>query len=60
MSTLWRLLVAQGISIAAFTDNPNGGKPVIAGMNTLGVDVKNKKDSISSYQVSYIKQALLI
>ncbi|EGI64121.1 PREDICTED: uncharacterized protein LOC105147412 [Acromyrmex echinatior] len=50
MSTLWRLLVAQGISIAAFTDNPNGGKPVIAGMNTLGIDVKNKKDSISGYQ----------
>ncbi|KYN03212.1 PREDICTED: uncharacterized protein LOC108773586 [Cyphomyrmex costatus] len=50
MSTLWRLMVAQGISIAAFVDNPNGRKPVIAGMNALGVDVKNKKDGISGYQ----------
>jgi len=55
VSTIWRLILAEGISIAAFIDNPNGGKPIIAGMNALGVDVKNQKDSISSYQVNYIK-----
>lgn len=52
ISTIWRLLLAEGISIAAFIDNPNGGKPVIAGINVLGVDSKNQKDSISDYQVS--------
>ncbi|XP_012541112.1 uncharacterized protein LOC105839381 isoform X2 [Monomorium pharaonis] len=50
VSTIWRLLLAEGISIAAFIDNPNGGKPIIAGMNALGVDVKDQKDSISGYQ----------
>ncbi|KAL0099027.1 hypothetical protein PUN28_020224 [Cardiocondyla obscurior] len=50
ISTIWRLLLAEGISIAAFTDNPNGGKPIIAGMNALGIDGKNQKDSISGYQ----------
>ncbi|XP_029158805.1 uncharacterized protein LOC114931055 [Nylanderia fulva] len=50
MSTLWRLLIAEGISIAAFTDNPNGGKPIIAGMNTLGLGFRDQKDSISNYQ----------
>lgn len=55
ISTIWRLLLAEGISIAAFTDNPNGGKPILAGMNALGVDSKIEKDSISDHQVSSIK-----
>ncbi|CAL1682376.1 unnamed protein product [Lasius platythorax] len=50
MSTIWRLLLVEGISIAAFTDNPNGGKPIIAGMNVLGVDFRDHIDSISKYQ----------
>ncbi|XP_011700237.1 PREDICTED: uncharacterized protein LOC105457329 [Wasmannia auropunctata] len=50
ISTLWRLLIVEGISIAAFIDNPNGGKPIIAGMNAMGIDTKNQKDSISGYQ----------
>lgn len=50
ISTLWRLLVTEGISIAAFTDNPNGGKPIIAGMNALGLHFRDHKDSISKYQ----------
>ncbi|XP_024867002.1 uncharacterized protein LOC112451574 isoform X2 [Temnothorax curvispinosus] len=54
-STIWRLLLAEGISIAAFTDNPNGGKPIIAGMNALGIGSKSEKDSISGYEVSSIK-----
>ncbi|XP_011707011.1 PREDICTED: uncharacterized protein LOC105462181, partial [Wasmannia auropunctata] len=33
ISTIWRLILTQGISIAAFIDNPDGGKPIIAGMN---------------------------
>ncbi|XP_025994415.1 uncharacterized protein LOC105207188 isoform X2 [Solenopsis invicta] len=50
VSTIWRLLLAEGISIAAYLDNPNGGKPILAGMNALGVDNKDQKDSISGYQ----------
>jgi len=50
ISSIWRLIIVEGISIAAFIDNPKGGKPIIAGMNALGVDDKNQKDSISDFQ----------
>ncbi|KAL6433283.1 hypothetical protein ACFW04_006463 [Cataglyphis niger] len=50
ISTIWRLILVEGISIAAFTENPNGGKPIIAGMNALGIDFKDHKDSISEYK----------
>ncbi|XP_011877643.1 PREDICTED: uncharacterized protein LOC105567398 [Vollenhovia emeryi] len=50
ISTIWRMLLAEGISIAAFIDNPNGGKPILAGMNALGVDDKNVKASISNFE----------
>lgn len=54
ISTIWRLILVEGISIAAFTENPNGGKPIIAGMNALGLDFRDHKDSISEYKVSVI------
>ncbi|EFN65302.1 hypothetical protein EAG_07237 [Camponotus floridanus] len=52
VSAIWRLLLTEGISIAAFTENPNGGKPIIAGMNALGVDFKNHKNDLSEYKDS--------
>ncbi|XP_011877642.1 PREDICTED: uncharacterized protein LOC105567396 isoform X2 [Vollenhovia emeryi] len=50
MSTLWRLLLSQGISIAVFIDNPNGKQPIIVGVNILGVNVNNQKASSSCYE----------
>ncbi|CAL1682368.1 unnamed protein product [Lasius platythorax] len=50
MSTIWRLLLVEGISIAAFTDNPNGGKPIIAGMNVLGLGFRDQNNIISKHQ----------
>ncbi|XP_011700236.1 PREDICTED: uncharacterized protein LOC105457327 [Wasmannia auropunctata] len=50
ISMLWRLVLMQGISIAAFVDNPNGGKPIIAGMNALGIAAKNEKDFSADFQ----------
>ncbi|EZA48171.1 hypothetical protein DMN91_008313 [Ooceraea biroi] len=41
MSTVWRMIFAEGIAVAAFTDNPDGGKPIIAGMNALGISFKD-------------------
>ncbi|XP_011700256.1 PREDICTED: uncharacterized protein LOC105457337 [Wasmannia auropunctata] len=46
MSMLWRLTLIQGISIATFTDNLNGEKPIIASVNLLGIDFKNQKNSM--------------
>jgi len=51
---MWRLSLTQGISIATFIDNPNGGKPIIVGVNVLSVEVKNRKPNIFNYQVSSI------
>ncbi|XP_011700254.1 PREDICTED: uncharacterized protein LOC105457336, partial [Wasmannia auropunctata] len=50
--TILRLLLTQGISIAAFIDNPDGGKPIIAGMNVLGINAKGQKDVMADFQVS--------
>ncbi|XP_018358704.1 PREDICTED: uncharacterized protein LOC108758322 [Trachymyrmex cornetzi] len=50
ITAIWRLLLAEGISVAAFIDNPNGGKPIIAGMNILGIEFKNQKKNLSDYQ----------
>ncbi|XP_012221780.1 uncharacterized protein [Linepithema humile] len=50
ISTLWTILFTQNISIAAFIDNPDGGKPIIAGMNALGVSIKDHKDGIAEYK----------
>jgi len=48
---LWRMLLAEGISIAAFVDNPVGGKPIIAGMNVLGIGYKDF-DPLTKFTVS--------
>lgn len=50
ISTIWRLLLAEGISIAAFIENPKGGKSILVGMNALGVDSKTQNDSISGFE----------
>ncbi|KYQ57221.1 hypothetical protein ALC60_03742 [Trachymyrmex zeteki] len=50
INVLWRTLLPEGISVAAFIDNPNGSKSIIAGLNVLSVDVKNQKDKLSDYQ----------
>ncbi|XP_032685192.1 uncharacterized protein LOC116850699 [Odontomachus brunneus] len=41
---LWREIMEQRIAIVAFVDNPNGGKPIIAGMNMLCVEFKENAD----------------
>ncbi|XP_054001068.1 uncharacterized protein LOC128888341 [Hylaeus anthracinus] len=33
----WTMLLNQGLSVGAFADNPDGGKPIIAGANILGL-----------------------
>ncbi|XP_020291892.1 uncharacterized protein LOC109858748 [Pseudomyrmex gracilis] len=45
MSAVWRQSLSLGISVAAFTDNPDGGKPILAGMNVLIIQHKQKKDA---------------
>ncbi|XP_011705710.1 PREDICTED: uncharacterized protein LOC105460913, partial [Wasmannia auropunctata] len=33
-----------------FIDNPDGGKPIIAGMNVLGINAKGQKDVMADFQ----------
>lgn len=39
----WNKFLKQGLSVAAFTENVNGGKPIIAGCNILGLSFKGEK-----------------
>lgn len=42
---IWRDILKQRLSVAAFAEDPNGGKPIIAGVNMLGLDVKDNETS---------------
>ncbi|XP_020291915.1 uncharacterized protein LOC109858758 [Pseudomyrmex gracilis] len=53
-STTWRESLSLGISVAAFTDNPDGGKPILAGINVLFIEYKEKRDAILNCKVSNI------
>ena len=35
LEKFWRKLINHGLSVAAFTEDPNGGKPILAGLNVL-------------------------
>ncbi|XP_012541106.1 uncharacterized protein LOC105839376 [Monomorium pharaonis] len=48
ISTMWRSSLAQGISIAAFLDNPNNGK--IVAVNILSVNNNNRNKNLSDYK----------
>lgn len=51
----WNKFLKQGLSVAAFTENVNGGKPIIAGCNILGLSFKGEKLDYNVIKVSFIK-----
>ncbi|KOC62775.1 hypothetical protein WH47_03759 [Habropoda laboriosa] len=40
---LWRECLKDGLAVAAFTDHPNGGKPILAGVNVLTLTFEGKE-----------------
>lgn len=48
---LWAELLKQGLSIGAFIDYSDGDKPILAGVNMLGLSIKDKKDSLKIPQI---------
>ncbi|XP_032672772.1 uncharacterized protein LOC116844821 [Odontomachus brunneus] len=51
--TLWRGLMEQRMAIAAFVDNPKGGKPIIAGMNVLSIEFKENAEKKLHFQSKF-------
>ncbi|EFN85759.1 hypothetical protein EAI_17503 [Harpegnathos saltator] len=47
---LWHYVLEQNIAVVAFVDNPNGGKPIIAGVNMLYVEFKEYEKNIEDIQ----------
>ena len=48
---LWEEFLQQGLSVGAFVEDPNGGKPILAGCNVLGLTFEGEKidyDSLKS------------
>ncbi|XP_033335407.1 arylalkylamine N-acetyltransferase-like 2 [Megalopta genalis] len=39
---LWTETLKEGLTVAAFVDDPNGGKPILAGMNVLMLSCKDE------------------
>lgn len=51
---LWKEVLKHGLSIAAFTENPNGGKPIIAAVNVLVLCHKDDKMEYGDSMVIFI------
>lgn len=41
----------QGLCVGAFTENPNGGKPILAGANVLALSFKDEKFDMGEIKV---------
>lgn len=50
----WREHLKQGLSVIAFTENPNGGKPIIAGVNVLALASKEENIDVRNFEVFFI------
>lgn len=48
---IWKEMLNQGLSVAAFTANPRGGKPLLAGANVLELNRKGHKYDFSHLEV---------
>ena len=48
---IWRELINHGLSIAAFTEDPSGGKPIMAGLNVLTLSFKDEKFNLDEIKV---------
>lgn len=51
----WNKFLKQGLSVVAFTENVNGGKPIIAGCNMLGLSFKGEEFDYNAIKVSFIR-----
>lgn len=48
---IWTIIMKQGITIVAFGENGEDGKPEIAGLNVVGVEVKDDDRKIDNYKI---------
>lgn len=49
--SLWNEFIKCGLSVVALTENPDGGKPIIAGANILTLSCKDEKFDIEKIKV---------
>lgn len=57
---LWNHLLEQGIAVAAFVDNPDGGKPIMAGVNMLSMEYKETDEKTKDVNVCYVNFLVII
>lgn len=50
LRNVWRMILRQGISVVAFAENPDGGKPIIAGCNILGVEFRDNEAGVKDFK----------
>ncbi|XP_076163428.1 arylalkylamine N-acetyltransferase-like 2 [Ptiloglossa arizonensis] len=57
---IWKEMLNQGLSVAAFTANPRGGKPLLAGANVLELNRKGHKYDFSHLETEKEKRVTRI
>lgn len=57
---LWKETLKEGLTVAAFVEDPNGGKPILAGMNVLILSCKDEDIDMSITGKSQKAQQLMV
>ncbi|KAK2581577.1 hypothetical protein KPH14_002086 [Odynerus spinipes] len=60
LRNVWKIILKQGLSVGAFVENPDGGKPEIAGLNVIGVEVKDDHRKVENYKITSLLAQKLI
>ncbi|XP_076618512.1 arylalkylamine N-acetyltransferase-like 2 [Colletes latitarsis] len=48
--SLWKEILHQGVSVGAFAEDPNGGKPIVAGCNVLGISFEGEHEEYDHFK----------
>lgn len=48
---IWKIIMKQCLSTVALVENAEGGKPEIAGLNVLGVEIKDDERKVDNYKI---------
>ena len=55
---IWVEFLQQGLSVGAFVEDPNGGKPILAGCNVLGLSYEGEKMDYGSLKSKKVRQLM--
>ncbi|XP_076754107.1 arylalkylamine N-acetyltransferase-like 2 [Xylocopa sonorina] len=56
----WKQIIKHGLTVAAFVENPDGGKPIIAAVNVLTLSLKEDNTELSTLKTKNAQNLVAI